>query len=131
MTYKRILVIDDDDTLAEVLKIRLQMQGYEVMVATNGKDGMRQVRQERPDLVILDITLPDVDGFYLCELLKNNPETQDIPVIMLTGRDMGHDFDMAMEKKADWYIVKPFDDAHLTKTIENLFRQIDRKKENK
>jgi two-component system alkaline phosphatase synthesis response regulator PhoP len=126
MKKKKILVIDDEPAVAGVIKEILQYEGYKVIVEHKGGDGLARVKKSRPDMIILDIILPDIDGYLVCEQLKSDSETKGIPIIMLTGKDMGEDFEKAMEKNADWYIVKPFDNEHLLRTIKNLFTQKER-----
>ncbi|MFC2062060.1 PleD family two-component system response regulator [Elusimicrobiota bacterium] len=119
----KILVVDDDQQLVYALTDRLKNEGYSVISAYDGIGAMKKVKEDPPDLVILDIVLPDIDGFELCEMVKKLPETEDIPVIMLTGKDKGEDFEKALDKKADWYIVKPYDDNQLLRTVESLLNK--------
>lgn len=117
---KRILIIDDSPTVIKMLQIVLESKDYEVITAYDGETGLKKVYSDKPDIVILDIMLPDIDGYEVCERIKNNANSKDIPVIMLTAKDMGEDFNKAMEKKADWYIVKPYDVEHLIRVINTL-----------
>jgi twitching motility two-component system response regulator PilG len=87
---------------------------------TDGKSALEQICADRPDLVLLDIMLPLVDGFEVCRCLKENPETRAIPVVLLTARKNGQDYTRAMEVGADAYITKPFRSAHLAETIAGL-----------
>ncbi len=117
---RKILLIDDSPTIVKMLEIILEEEGFEAVSANDGISGIKIAEDEKPDLIILDIMLPGMDGYEVCEKIKINQDTKNIPVIMLTGKDMGDDFDKAMEKKADWYIVKPYDAAHLLKVINKL-----------
>ncbi len=117
---KKILIVDDDVQAVEMLSMILQDKGYEVIPAYVGELGYKKALEHRPDIILLDITLPGMDGYQVCEQIKHNPETSDIPVVMLTGKDMGESFDRAMEKKADWYVVKPYNIEHLMKVFEKL-----------
>jgi len=117
---KKILVIDDSPTMVMITQTKLEEKGYSVITAYDGETGLKKAKDEKPDLVLLDIMLPGIDGYKVCETLKTDVITENIPVVMLTSKDMGEDFDRALEHKADWYIVKPFNDDHLFKVIEKL-----------
>lgn len=123
MKKKKILVVDDEPDMVKALQIRLEQAGYQVITAYEGESGLDKTREEKPDLVILDIMMPVMDGFQVCEKIKSDPSIKGIPVIMLTAKTMGDDFDKAMEKKADWYITKPFDDKHLLRRIKGLLQE--------
>jgi len=120
---KKILIIDDEAEVVKVLQICLEQHGYKVITGYNGESGLKKAKDEVPDLVILDIMLPDMDGYQVCERLKSDPSTKDIPVIMLTVKSMGEDIEKALEKKADWYIVKPYDEKYLLKKIDYLLQK--------
>lgn len=124
MSGEKILIIDDQPEITDLIRFILKKQDFKALIALNGKDGLNIARSELPDLILLDISMPDVDGFEVCEQLKSDPATSKIPIIMLTARDMGEDFEKAMEKKADWYITKPFDPKHLLKRIAYLLQRV-------
>ena len=117
---KNILVVDDNSQAVEMLTMILEDNGFNVIKAYEGESGLLKTREQKPDLIILDIRLPDIDGFQVCEEIKNDPDVFHIPVVMLTGKDKGDDFDKAMNKKADWYIIKPYDVGHLLKVVDKL-----------
>lgn len=123
MEKKKILVIDDEPGIVKVLQIRLEQAGYKVVSAYDGESGLLKMKEEKPDLIVLDIMMPGMDGYQVCEEIKTDPSTENIPVIILTAKNMGDDFDMAMEKRADWYITKPYNDEHLLKRIDGLIRK--------
>jgi DNA-binding response OmpR family regulator len=123
ITMKKILIIDDEAEVVKVLQICLEQHGYKVVTSYDGENGLKKVKSENPDLVILDIMLPDMDGYQVCEKIKADPSTKDIPVIMLTVKSMGEDVEKALEKKADWYIVKPYDEKYLLKKIDYLLQK--------
>lgn len=122
MNKKKILIIDDSPCVVSTLKGILQKENFDVSIAYVGKVGLEKIKTERPDLVVLDILLPDMDGYQVCEKIKQDFQTKDIPIVMLTGKDMGEDFDEAMSKKADWYIVKPYNPPHLLKVLKKLLK---------
>ena len=123
MAGEKILIVDDQPEITDLIKFILKKQNYESVIAFNGLEGLNKARSEMPDLILLDITMPDMNGYEVCEKLKLDPATAQIPIIMLTARDMGEDFEKAMEKKADWYITKPFDPKHLLKRIAYLLQR--------
>ena len=123
MAGEKILIIDDQPEITDLIRFILKKQNYESVIAFNGLEGLSKARSEMPDLILLDITMPDMSGYEVCEKLKLDPATAQIPIIMLTARDMGEDFEKAMEKKADWYITKPFDPKHLLKRIAYLLQR--------
>ena len=119
---KKVLVVDDDIQAVEMLSVILEDKGFDVIPAYVGEIGLKKAKEYLPDIIILDITMPGMDGFKVCEEIKRNPPTSHIPIIMLTGKDMGKDFDKAMQKKADWYVVKPYNIEHLLKVFERLLK---------
>ena len=119
-TLKKILVVDDEQDLRNLLTERLMAAGYNVSTAINGKEGLEKATAEKPDLIILDVMLPDTDGFKLCGLIKSNKEMKNIPIIMLTCLGQIEDIKAAIEKGASAYIAKPFDPKVLLSRIRAL-----------
>ncbi|HLC15518.1 MAG TPA: response regulator transcription factor [Thermodesulfovibrionia bacterium] len=107
-TKANILVVDDEDDILELLQYNLKREGYQVSGVTSGEAGLKLIRQSLPDLAILDLMLPGVDGFEVCRLIKGDPRTQHIPVIMLTAKGEETDVVAGLELGADDYITKPF-----------------------
>jgi DNA-binding response OmpR family regulator len=103
----KILVIEDEMTLANNLSEKLKGEGYNVMMSGDGEDGLAKVRQEHPDLVVLDIMLPGLDGLSLCRIIRRDPGTNHIPIIMVTARGTEVDKIVGLESGADDYVVKP------------------------
>lgn len=103
---KRILMVEDDDALANVYITRLQAEGFDVRRVNNGEDALAAATNYRPDLVILDVMLPKVDGFDVLDILRNTPETANLKVIMLTALSQDRDKQRANELGADDYLVK-------------------------
>lgn len=116
----RILVVEDVPEIVLGLKIRLQAAGYEVLTAADGSTGLEMAREERPDLIVLDLMLPKVHGYKVCRLLKFDKDYEHIPIVMLTARAMSHERDLGMEVGADAYLTKPYDHKELMKLIDDL-----------
>jgi DNA-binding response OmpR family regulator len=103
----KVLIIEDELTLANNLADKLRGEGYNVMTAPDGEDGLDKVRSERPDLIVLDIMLPGLDGLSLCRIVRRDTATSHIPIIMLTARGTEVDKIVGLESGADDYLVKP------------------------
>ena len=117
MIKKMILVVEDEETLLELESILLTVKGYEVEGVMDGQAALEAVAVMKPDLVLLDIMLPKIDGFEVCRRVKANEGTQHIPVIMLTGKKDKEAFAMGEEAGADWFLTKPFKSAMLIESI--------------
>jgi two-component system, OmpR family, response regulator VicR len=120
---KRILVIDDEKEIIDILKLRLQAKGYEVLEAYDGASGLDLAKSQKPDLIILDIILPLINGFTVCSLLKGNEIYKSIPVIILTAREEDNDQIFDHEVKPDAFMNKPFDAASLLAKIHELLER--------
>lgn len=118
MSKKRILIIDDEQDLVEMLKLRLESVGYEILDAYDGKTGLDKAKEEKPDLILLDLMLPKMDGYQLCRILKFDEEYKRIPIIMLTARAQEKDKDQGMTCGADEYVAKPFEPNELVTVIQ-------------
>jgi two-component system phosphate regulon response regulator PhoB len=105
---KRILVVEDEHDIAELLRYNLTKNGYSVMLALNGEDALRLARQTPPDLVLLDLMLPGMDGLDVCRVLKSDPQTASVPIIMVTAKGEETDIVTGLELGAHDYICKPF-----------------------
>jgi len=117
MGRKKILVVDDERDIVKALMIRLQHNGYDVVVAFDGAQGIFVAHKERPDLIILDIRMPAGDGFSVAEKLKQSSLTEQIPIIFLTGSPERNAEERAMELGARFYIKKPYDPEELLEAI--------------
>ncbi len=120
MKKKRILAVDDVRETLMALRIRLEHAGYEVMTATDGEMGLKMARDLHPDLIILDVMLPKIDGFSVCRLLKFDEEYENIPIIMLTARGQESDMQIGQEVGADVYLTKPYNSEELLGHIKRL-----------
>jgi len=105
---KRILLIDDRQTVFHLLEAILRGMGHHLLYAASGQQGIVMARQEQPDLVLLDIMMPDIDGFRICQYLKDNLDTRDIPVLFLVARGAEGDMDAGRRAGADGFMTKPF-----------------------
>ena len=120
---KTILVIDDDEDIVQTIKGNLELDGYQVVYALNGRDGLNWIRKTPPDLVILDLNLPDIDGIKCCQFVRRE---YDFPIIMLTAREGVSDMVLGLECGADDYIVKPFNALELSARIKAVFNRLER-----
>lgn len=117
---KKILIVEDETSLAEALKMRFEANGYEVDIAGDGQEALKKVRDNPPNLILLDIMLPKIDGYKVCRILKFDEKHKSIPIVMLTAKVQDRDRELGFEVGADAYIVKPFDSHHLTQTVKDL-----------
>src|SRR5512136_3343189 len=123
MAKGRILVVEDDTDISNMLRIYFTSQGYDVVVTPRGGDALERCRQQLPHVVVLDIMLPDIDGYEVCSRMRTNLRTSHIPIIFLTQKDERSDKIAGLELGADDYITKPFDIEELRLRVKN---QIDR-----
>ncbi|ACP27169.1 putative two-component sensor protein/histidine protein kinase [Sinorhizobium fredii NGR234] len=116
----RILLVEDNEMNRDMLSRRLSRRGFDVLIAENGKDGVEIAASERPDLILMDMSLPVMDGWEATRQIKANPVTCGIPVIALTAHAMASDRDMALDAGCDDYDSKPIDLPQLVRKIEQL-----------
>jgi len=109
MIPKKIMVVDDEVDLVETLRFPLEMEGFEVLVSYNGEDALNKARKESPDLILLDLMLPKLDGYKVCRLLKFDEKYKHIPILMLTAKIQEKDKTLGIETGANEYITKPFE----------------------
>lgn len=117
---RKILVIEDDPGAARLIGYTLERQGYQVLAAANGPAGLRRAQEEAPDLVVLDIMLPGLDGFQLCRRLRTESQTSHIPIMILSGKTQESDKATGLRLGADEYITKPHDPSELVRRMESL-----------
>jgi len=117
MAKGRILVVDDEIYIVHILDFSLGMEGYEVVTALDGEQALEKARAEKPDLIVLDIMMPKLDGYETCKRLKADPETKDVPVILLSAKGRNVDQKVGFEVGADDYITKPFSPRKLVERI--------------
>jgi two-component system, OmpR family, alkaline phosphatase synthesis response regulator PhoP len=123
MARERILIVEDEEEIRELVRYNLERQGFHVGLAASGEEAMRTVRQEPPDLIVLDLMLPAMDGWEVCKQLKRDAATQAIPVVMLTAKSEESDVITGLELGADDYIAKPFSPRVLTARIRAVLRR--------
>ena len=120
MNKGKILVVDDEINITQILEFSIGAEGYEVISAQNGEEAIDKARREQPDLIILDIMMPIIDGYEACRILKSNPMTKNIPVVLLTAKGRDIDKRLGYEVGATDYIIKPFSPNKLIDRIHEL-----------
>ena len=110
---KKVLLVDDEKDIVEVIASRLKANNYNVIIAYDGQEALDKTHKEKPDLIILDLMLPKMDGYKVCGLLKTDTRYNKIPIIIFTARAQESDMKMGQEVSADDYITKPFDPEEL------------------
>jgi DNA-binding response OmpR family regulator len=122
MSQAKILIVDDEPDLVETIRFSLELEGYNVLVASNGEEGLNLARQEKPDLILLDLMLPKLDGYKVCRLLKFDERYKHIPILMLTAKTQEKDKILGKETGANEYITKPFDMDELMAKIKSYLK---------
>ncbi len=123
MSKGKILVVDDEIYIVHILDFSLGMEGYEVITALDGEQALEKLKAEKPDLIVLDIMMPKLDGYEVCKAIKSNPGTRHIPVILLSAKGRNVDQKMGFDVGADDYITKPFSPRKLVERINQLLGQ--------
>ena len=126
-TKPRILVVDDELDLVSVLRMGLEIQGFEVIEAMDGEEGLRRARQDRPDLMVLDLMLPKMDGYKVCRALKFDDRFQNLPIIILSARSGDQDRKLALDMGADLFMTKPYEMSELVAKIRQKLGRSSRK----
>ena len=127
---KKIVVIEDNKTNIKLIRYQLEAAGFEINVEETGNAGLKTIRNQKPDMIILDIGLPDIDGFEVCKTLRNDATTKDYPIIMLTAKGDDRDKIEGLSLGADDYITKPYNAEELILRINNLLTRSKNYKEN-
>ncbi len=123
MDKEKILIVEDETALSEMIKIRLEKNGYEVISPFDGAQALEMARQQNPSLIILDLMLPKIDGYKVCRMLKFDEKYKKIPIILFTARVQESDKKLGEQVGADAYITKPFDPETLLSKIKELLIQ--------
>lgn len=121
----KILVVDDEKDLVDLISYNLEREGYDTLKAYNGEDALRFVRSQKPDLVILDLMLPGIQGMEVCKLIRTNSETANLPIIMVTAKGDEIDKVLGLEIGADDYITKPFSVRELLARVRAVIRRFE------
>lgn len=116
----RILVVDDDEIIRSILKEILGNQGYDVLEASDGDSCVEQARMAKPDLILLDMTMPKMTGFEVAPVLRTHPATKNVPIIALTGDNATESIEAAHEAGCDHYITKPIDAGKILRLLDKL-----------
>ena len=120
---KKILVIEDDPVVARLMQYTLTKHGYEVQTASNGLEGLRKARQERPDLIILDVMLPGIDGYEICHRLRAEPRTSAIPIMIYSAKGQEDDLAAGQRVGANDYLMKPAEPYEITRMVGRLLEE--------
>lgn len=120
---KKILIVDDEENIVTMVEARLMGNGYDVITANDGQEGLAKARSEKPDLIILDIMLPKIDGYKVCRMLKFDEQYKHIPVILFSARTQDSDLETGKQQGADAYITKPFQPEALLSKIKELLSE--------
>lgn len=123
MERKKILVADDNRNIIELVKMEFEILDYDVVTAYDGEDALKKIEKENPDLVILDVMMPKMNGFDLCMKLRDNPTYKDLPIVMLTAKGQEKDKFWGRQVGADEYVTKPFEPEVLEQIVHNLLEQ--------
>ncbi|MCE5315245.1 MAG: response regulator [Armatimonadota bacterium] len=118
---RKILACDDEKHIVRLVQVNLERAGYEVVTANDGKEALQKVAEENPDLVVLDVMMPYMDGFEVLQNLRRNPATRDIPVIMLTAKAQDADVFKGWQSGVDCYLTKPFNPMELLSFVKRIF----------
>ena len=125
MAQRKLMIVDDDQDLNFILKTILEQAGFDIVAYFDAETALKNIKEEKPDIIMLDVMMPGISGFDACKMIKSDPEICGTTVFMLTARGMGEDIDMAIKNKADFFISKPFDNDYL---IEKINEFLSRKK---
>ena len=122
---KKILAVDDERHIVRLVQVNLERAGYEVVTAFDGKDALEKVESENPDLVVLDVMMPYMDGFEVLQNLRKNPSTRELPVIMLTAKAQDADVFRGWQSGVDCYLTKPFNPMELISFVKRIFKSLE------
>ena len=127
MSKEKVLIIEDEKDIVKMLDYNLRKEGFRIFSANNGEDGLDMARRENPDLILLDLMLPEMDGLDVCKAVKNDAKTTHIPIIILTAKAQESDKVVGLELGADDYVTKPFSPRELIARIKAVLRRLKEK----
>lgn len=122
---EKILVVDDEENIVKLVSYNLEEEGYEIITANEGKEALAKVEQENPDLMILDLMLPKIDGFDICRKVRKNDQANNLPIIILSAKEEEIDKILGLELGADDYVTKPFSPRELIARVKAVLRRVD------
>lgn len=117
---KKIMVVDDEPYIARVIKFKLEQEGYTVISANDGQSGLQKIKEEKPDLVLLDVMMPGLSGYEVCQKIKEDADLAGIPVVILTAKGQERDREQGLTMGASDYITKPFSPNRLLELVKNM-----------
>ena len=123
MSRGKVLVVDDEEYIQHILNFSFGAEGYDVVTAADGEEGIKKAKSEKPDIIVLDIMMPKMDGYEACKRLKTDPSTKSIPVILLTAKGREVDRKLGSQAGADDYVVKPFSPGRLIERVEGMMKR--------
>lgn len=126
LTPKKILIVEDEPEIAKLVKLYMEKAGFHANIADSGTEALKMVKSERPDLMILDLMLPEIDGIEVCKRIRTSPDTALLPIVMLTAKAEESDTIIGLELGADDYVTKPFSPKALVARVKALFRRLER-----
>lgn len=118
-----ILVIEDEKNILKSVAMYLEGHDYTVIIADCGLNGIKEAEQNMPDLIILDLVLPDIDGYTVCKTLREHPKTSEIPILIMSAKSQKNDIDKAYKNGANEYIIKPFEPQVLIETVRQVMKE--------
>lgn len=122
-----VLVVDDDPVIQKLLQVNFEMEGYDVVIAGDGEEGLALAREEQPDLVLLDVMMPKMNGLDVAIAMRSDQVTWDIPIIMLSAKAQASDVQAGLDLGVDDYVTKPFDPLELLERVSHLLGRLDSK----
>ena len=131
MTKETVLLIEDEENIAELVRYNLEEEGFRVLTVLSGMEGLEKARKSKVDLILLDLMLPEIDGYEICKILKQNSKTHAIPIIMLTAKSEESDKILGLELGADDYVAKPFSPRELVARVKAVLRRMRQRRETK
>ncbi len=124
---KKILVVDDERQIVKLVEINLRKAGYDVICAYDGVEALEKVQSDRPDMIVLDVMMPRMNGFDVLKKLQSNPDTEQIPVIMLTAKAQDADIFAGWQSGVSSYLTKPFNPRELLTFVQRIFESLDQR----
>ncbi|HRI39454.1 MAG TPA: response regulator, partial [Nitrospira sp.] len=131
LLHKKILVVEDEPEIGQLVTHYLEKEGFRTTMAVTGFEAIKKVKEDKPDLVVLDLMLPELDGLEVCKRLRSVPNTAMLPIIMLTAKAEESDTIVGLELGADDYVTKPFSPKTLVARVKSLFRRLERASDQK